>query len=81
MVPWSSEVAAGTGRNPRCSTPAGRSRQTIYRDGGLAGANYPAYPAADRSLPAGGRAGKQALTRTSTELYAGVLLWPGGDAA
>ena len=40
-------MTAGTRRNPRCSTlpnTQGR-RKTIYRESGLACANYPAYPA------------------------------------
>lgn len=39
-------IAAGPRRNPRCSSWATVRRHTIYRESGLAVANYPAYPAA-----------------------------------
>ena len=37
---------AGTRRNPRFSPPIDSRRHAIYRESGLAHANYPAYPAA-----------------------------------
>ena len=38
-------VTAGMRRHPQFSPLASLRWQTIYRDGGLACANYPAYPA------------------------------------